>query len=78
MTRRIIVQYLNQAGAKEIGLDAGGLFKEFWTDLSELSFNLNYALFRETEGKQIHTSVLLRLKLDQNHLNMNWKKIYLL
>lgn len=54
LRQRIIVQYLNQAGAKEIGLDAGGLFKEFWTDLSELSFNLNYALFRETEGKQIH------------------------
>ncbi len=51
LRQRIIVQYLNQAGAKEIGLDAGGLFKEFWTDLSELSFNLDYALFRETEGK---------------------------
>ena len=51
LRQRIIVQYLNQAGAKETGIDAGGLFKEFWTDLSALSFNLNYALFCETEGK---------------------------
>jgi len=49
LRQRIIVQYLNQAGAKEAGLDAGGLFKEFWTDLCDLAFNPNYALFQETE-----------------------------
>lgn len=46
---RIIVQYVNQAGAKESGLDAGGLFKEFWTDLADLAFNPNWALFCETQ-----------------------------
>lgn len=51
LRQRIIVRYLNEAGTEEIGLDAGGLFKEFWTDLSDLSFNLNYALFSETESK---------------------------
>lgn len=30
---RINVQYLNEAGARESGVDVGGLFKEFWTDL---------------------------------------------
>ena len=50
LRRRIIVQYVNSAGSAESGLDAGGLFKEFWTDLSNQSFDPNWALFRETEG----------------------------
>lgn len=50
MRQRIVVQYLNQAGATETGVDVGGLFKEFWTDLSNLAFDPNYALFRATEG----------------------------
>lgn len=35
-----------------LGLDAGGLFKEFWTDLSTQSFDPNWALFAETQGKK--------------------------
>jgi ubiquitin-protein ligase E3 C len=50
MRRRIAVQYVNEAGVQEAGIDAGGLFKEFWTDLSAIAFNPNYALFRVTEG----------------------------
>jgi ubiquitin-protein ligase E3 C len=50
LRQRIAVQYLNEAGARETGIDVGGLFKEFWTDLSALAFNPNYALFRVTEG----------------------------
>mmetsp|Transcript_1495 Transcript_1495/g.3700 ORF Transcript_1495/g.3700 Transcript_1495/m.3700 type:complete len:357 (+) Transcript_1495:170-1240(+) len=50
MRQRIVVHYLNEAGAQEAGVDVGGLFKEFWTDLSALAFNPNYALFRVTEG----------------------------
>lgn len=51
LRQRINVQYLNEAGARESGIDAGGLFKEFWTDLCAIAFNPNYALFRVTEGK---------------------------
>ena len=50
MRQRIVVSYYNRAGASETGLDVGGLFKEFWTDLSALAFDPNYALFRITEG----------------------------
>lgn len=49
LRKRLIVQYVNSAGVTETGLDAGGLFKEFWTDLSNQSFDPNWALFRETE-----------------------------
>lgn len=51
MRQRIQVQYSNEAGMRESGVDAGGLFKEFWTDLSAIAFDLNYALFRTTDGK---------------------------
>lgn len=51
MRQRIVVHYTNEAGREESGIDAGGLFKEFWTDLSNLAFDPNYALFRVTEGE---------------------------
>lgn len=51
MRQRIVVNYTNEAGRQETGIDAGGLFKEFWTDLSQLAFDPNYALFRVTEGE---------------------------
>jgi ubiquitin-protein ligase E3 C len=47
---RLSVHYYNQAGTKEQGIDAGGLFKEFWTDLCSIAFDPNYALFRVTES----------------------------
>eukprot|EP00980_Cylindrotheca_fusiformis_P001483 scaffold345_cov134-Cylindrotheca_fusiformis.AAC.94 len=59
MRQRISVQYHNEAGTRETGIDAGGLFKEFWTDLSAIAFDPNYALFRMTEGKQQTYSLVL-------------------
>lgn len=50
LRRRISVIYVNEAGTQEPGIDAGGLFKEFWTDLSAIAFDPNYALFKVTEG----------------------------
>ena len=50
MRQRLAVQYHNEAGRREDGVDAGGLFKEFWTDLCAIAFDPNYALFRVTEG----------------------------
>jgi ubiquitin-protein ligase E3 C len=50
MRQRISVQYYNEAGTRETGVDAGGLFKDFWTDLCAIAFDPNYALFRVTEG----------------------------
>ena len=50
MRERLSVQYFNEAGTRESGIDAGGLFKEFWTDLCAIAFDPNYALFRVTAG----------------------------
>ena len=49
MRERLSVHYINEAGVKETGVDAGGLFKEFWTDLCAIAFDPNYALFQVTE-----------------------------
>jgi ubiquitin-protein ligase E3 C len=49
MRQRISIQYYNEAGVKETGIDAGGLFKEFWTDLSAIAFDPNYGLFCVTD-----------------------------
>jgi ubiquitin-protein ligase E3 C len=58
MRQRISVQYHNAAGTRESGIDAGGLFKEFWTDLSAIAFDPNYALFRVTEGTKRYCVLL--------------------
>jgi len=50
LRRRIVVQYISHAGTTETGVDVGGLFKEFWADLSNLAFDPNFALFKATEG----------------------------
>ena len=50
MRQRLSIQYYNEAGVRESGIDAGGLFKEFWSDLSAIAFDPNYALFRVTES----------------------------
>ena len=53
LRQRVIVNYVNQTGAKEIGVDSGGLFKEFWTQICSQLFNPNFALFCATEGKPV-------------------------
>ncbi|RHX97015.1 hypothetical protein DYB25_001454, partial [Aphanomyces astaci] len=42
----ILVHFINEAGTEEVGIDAGGLFKEFWTELSQLAFDPHYGLFQ--------------------------------
>lgn len=46
------VVFINQHGMQEEGMDAGGLFKEFLTNLSQIVFNPNYGLFLLTEKDQ--------------------------
>lgn len=50
LRQRIAVHYYNEVGTRETGIDAGGLFKEFWTDLCAIAFDPNYALFKVTES----------------------------
>jgi ubiquitin-protein ligase E3 C len=49
MRQRISIQYYNEAGTRETGVDAGGLFKEFWTDLSASKFDLCSPLWQNID-----------------------------
>lgn len=45
---RIQVQFINQHGMTETGIDGGGLFKEFVTELLREAFDPQIGLFRQT------------------------------
>ncbi len=45
---RIIVRYINELGMDEAGIDVGGLFKDFVTELSSTIFDPSYGLFSQT------------------------------
>ncbi|GLE01208.1 hypothetical protein PINS_up010038 [Pythium insidiosum] len=53
LKKKINVVFVNAAGSDEVGIDAGGLFKEFWLDLANLAFDLEYGLFLTTPGDQL-------------------------
>ena len=68
MRQRIVICYLNQAGARETGIDIGGLFKEFWTDLSNIAFDPNYALFKTTEGALMYPNPSSKMAHGSDHI----------
>lgn len=47
---RIVIRYINDFGEEEKGIDLGGLFKDFMTDVTSKVFNPEYGLFLSTEG----------------------------
>ena len=49
---RIVVRYVNQFGEHEAGIDVGGLFKDFVSDLCQRIFDPSYGLFLKTETSQ--------------------------
>jgi ubiquitin-protein ligase E3 C len=49
MKSRLMVVFMNEFNEQEMGIDAGGLFKEFWTTLAGEAFNPSYGLFKLTE-----------------------------
>ena len=52
--RRIVVSYINDAGVEEKGIDVGGLFKDYWSDLSAVAFSPGYSLFASAEGGALY------------------------
>ena len=51
---RIHVIFQNNQGIDEVGQDAGGIFKEFLTQLIKIVFNPNYGLFVLTPAKELY------------------------
>lgn len=73
LKKRINVVFVNAAGREEVGIDAGGLFKEFWLDLSTLAFDLQYGLFLTTHDQLLYPnphSASGHFSRDIDHLTM--------
>eukprot|EP00968_Pinguiococcus_pyrenoidosus_P016889 scaffold1642_cov252-Pinguiococcus_pyrenoidosus.AAC.7 len=59
MRGRVFVIYVNpQTGEEEAGIDMGGLFKEFLTDLCAHAFNPDFGLFQYTENDGVDGRML--------------------
>eukprot|EP00656_Telonema_subtile_P011398 TRINITY_DN1562_c0_g1_i5.p1 TRINITY_DN1562_c0_g1~~TRINITY_DN1562_c0_g1_i5.p1 ORF type:complete len:431 (+),score=103.84 TRINITY_DN1562_c0_g1_i5:793-2085(+) len=54
LKNHIRVQIINEHGEEEAGIDGGGLFKEFLTNMIKQGFNPEYGLFKETPERQIY------------------------
>ena len=67
---RLEVQFINSAGTVEDGFDAGGLFKEFWTSLSQEVFRPEYGLFSVTSDQSMYPNPNSCLFFGSTHLTM--------
>eukprot|EP00929_Paragymnodinium_shiwhaense_P036639 TRINITY_DN19605_c0_g1_i3.p1 TRINITY_DN19605_c0_g1~~TRINITY_DN19605_c0_g1_i3.p1 ORF type:complete len:776 (-),score=174.36 TRINITY_DN19605_c0_g1_i3:76-2403(-) len=65
------VIYTNEHGLSEAGMDLGGLFKDFWTDLSAQAFNPGYGLFNTTSEQLLYPNPNSRIiHGSQQHLSL--------
>ncbi|KRX09600.1 HECT-domain-containing protein [Pseudocohnilembus persalinus] len=68
---KIAVFYIDEMGVEETGIDAGGIFKEFLTDLSKIVFDPNYGMFKLQENnQQLYPSPFSQQLLGSDHLNI--------
>ncbi|XP_047041902.1 ubiquitin-protein ligase E3C [Helicoverpa zea] len=61
---KLRVQLINQAGAEEAGVDGGGLFREFLSELLKSAFDPNRGLFRLTIDNMLYPNPAVHLLYD--------------
>ncbi|XP_072941494.1 ubiquitin-protein ligase E3C isoform X3 [Epargyreus clarus] len=61
---KLRVQLINQAGADEPGVDGGGLFREFLSELLKSAFDPNRGLFRLTKDNMLYPNPGVHLLYD--------------
>ena len=66
---RIVVKYVNDFGEEEAGIDAGGLFKDFLTDLSGRVFDPSYGLFCTTSSNLLYPNPSAALLYDSHEMD---------
>ncbi|KAL7750716.1 ubiquitin-protein ligase (E3) [Sorochytrium milnesiophthora] len=54
LKHRLAISFIDQFGIPEAGIDGGGVFKEFLTQLSLQAFDLNLGLFARTSDQLIY------------------------
>ena len=56
----ISVFYIDEFGMEEMGIDQGGIFKEFMTDLSKIVFDPGYGMFTlKKESQELYPNPLV-------------------
>jgi hypothetical protein len=65
---RIQVRYINAFGEEEAGIDIGGLFKDFVTDLSQRIFDPSFGLFSLTSQGFLYPNPSASLLYDEREL----------
>ncbi|CAG8528220.1 16186_t:CDS:10, partial [Cetraspora pellucida] len=50
----VAIQFIDEFGIQEAGIDGGGLFKEFLTSLTRIAFNTEYGLFLSTNEQLLY------------------------
>ncbi|CAG8467468.1 14682_t:CDS:10 [Acaulospora morrowiae] len=48
------IQFIDEFGIQEAGIDGGGLFKEFLTSLTRIAFDTNFGLFLSTKEQLLY------------------------
>ncbi|KAG6450503.1 hypothetical protein O3G_MSEX006627 [Manduca sexta] len=64
MKLKLRVQLINQAGLEEDGIDGGGLFREFLSELLKSAFDPNRGLFRLTKDNMLYPNPAVHLLYD--------------
>eukprot|EP00602_Paraphysomonas_sp_CaronLab_P006417 CAMPEP_0185031244 /NCGR_PEP_ID=MMETSP1103-20130426/18610_1 /TAXON_ID=36769 /ORGANISM="Paraphysomonas bandaiensis, Strain Caron Lab Isolate" /LENGTH=1024 /DNA_ID=CAMNT_0027566705 /DNA_START=286 /DNA_END=3360 /DNA_ORIENTATION=- len=70
---RIIVRYVNDFGEDEAGIDVGGLFKDFWTDLSARVFDPSFGLFAMTSDQLLYPNPNAIALYDESELDSTYE-----
>jgi ubiquitin-protein ligase E3 C len=66
---RVVVKYINDFGEEEAGIDAGGLFKDFVTDLSGRIFDPSYGLFCTTAAGLLYPNPAAPVLFDLHEMD---------
>mgnify|MGYP002716535082 CR=1 FL=1 len=64
MRLKMRVQLFNSVGLEEAGLDGGGLFREFLSELLKTAFDPNRGFFRLTKDNLLYPNPHVHLILD--------------
>jgi hypothetical protein len=67
---RVMVKFINAFGVEEVGIDVGGVFKDFWGDLTARAFSLSYGLFTATADGRLYPNPAASSLFDRHELEV--------
>eukprot|EP01102_Stenamoeba_stenopodia_P020919 TRINITY_DN8307_c0_g1_i1.p1 TRINITY_DN8307_c0_g1~~TRINITY_DN8307_c0_g1_i1.p1 ORF type:complete len:548 (+),score=89.90 TRINITY_DN8307_c0_g1_i1:103-1746(+) len=65
---KLRIKFVGFDGLAEAGIDGGGLFKEFITEVAKLGFSPEVGLFKQTPSKQLYPNPASNIVHGENHL----------